>query len=247
MIIRYFECDDKDNAKFISPLIKSTTNLPIPPASELALQYSPLEEQGVKYLDGCYSMVSVGKEILSKQNVHVKKELKSGFFKKKQEYTVVEEVIKAQFVPDIEGVYIVGYLSLSNSTGVNNVISNRHGLNLELDPETRLPKINQPKTIEEAIDLIMVDPRFISSLDPDAEYFTKDAEKTAKILLNAVKSSFVKLTNKQSEYGVEFTEKERNARTKFSLDLLQRAYGFSQRVKESIKNKENLINNAFGG
>lgn len=241
MIIRYFECDDKGNAKFISPLIKSTTNLPIPPASELALKYSPLEEQGVKYLDGCYSMVSVGKEILSKQNVHVTKELKSGFFKKKQEYTVVEEKITTKFVPDIEGVYIVGKTSLN---GNSDIITNGYGLNLELDPETRLPRIKQPSTLEEAIDLIMIDPRFISSLDPYAEYCT---ENNVKTLIRAVKSSFVKLTYEQGKYGVEFTVQERTARTKFSTNLLKRTMEFSTKVKEALQAKDMININSMGG
>ena len=186
-------------------------------------------------------MVSVGKEILSKQNVHVPKELKAGLFKKKQPYTVIEEKITTKFVPDIEGVYIVGKTSLN---GNSDIITNGYGLNLEIDPETRLPRIKQPSTLEEAIDLIMIDPRFISSLDPYAEYCT---ENNVKTLIRAVKTSFVKLTYEQGKYGVEFTEQERTARTKFSTNLLQRTMEFSTKVKEALQAKDMININSMGG
>ena len=241
MLIRYMEYDDKGGVKFRSPLIKPMSNQPSPQKSELDLQCYSMGSQGVACLDNCYFMVSIGKDLLSKESVHVPKELKSGLFKKKQPYTVLEEQITTKFVPDIEGVYIVGKNALNGSS---DVITNGYGLNLEIDPETRLPKIKQPNTLEEAIDLIMVDPRFISSLDPYAEYCT---ENNVKTLIMAVKSSFVKLTCEQGKYGVEFTEKERNARTKFSTNLLQRALDFSTKVKEALNAKDKININSMGG
>ncbi len=102
-----------------------------------------------------------------------------------------------------------------------------------MDGKTGLPKLDRnPQTVDEAIKLIHTDPRYIEIMNPTWEFLDDHAVKRITL---AVGESFEKFLKYQNDFGIEYTEQEKQNRDNFENQLLKAAKKFADEYKKLSK------------
>ena len=126
----------------------------------------------------------------------VEEPAKRGLFKKKPTQRTTKTVEKIGIGIVGEPTYSGPYVRVETEDGARTMV---------IDPETMMPKLTkQPTTIEEMIDLVSVDPRYLGQLDP----YKIDSLDDLQALRTAGSKGMRTILKYQSELGVSFVGDE---------------------------------------
>ena len=238
MIINYFELRENEHGKYIAPksnlilvaggpcghkefyenftVTDPKSNHPIPKE----LRRGRFHESGI----ATTSMI-MRKETIVEETTSSHYEYKRvGLFKKEPVLCIdTHKTPKTITKPLTEGLEILGQIGNGEiwfDSGYDRIAMNE---------KTGLPRLRRnPQTVDEAIELIHADPRYIEIMNPTWEFLDDDAVK--KITL-AVGESFEIFSKYQNDFSIEYTEQEKQNRDNFENQLLKATKKFADEYK----------------
>lgn len=175
--------------------------------------------------DGCTTLLK--QQTISEEEVTPRYEYKRvGLFKKEPILCLDSHIEKhIETTPIVKGLEILGNVNSDGEIWYNSGYGR-----ILLDEITGLPRLKRlPQTIDEVLDIIKVDPRYIEIINPSWDFINDDAVKT---ITRSVDSSFQDLIKCQDTWGVPKTEEELQNRKDYENFLFDKSSQFVSKYKE---------------